>query len=269
MESNLMRLIADKQENGEELALITVLSSNLMKTGSPGTMMVVDQYGLVIGGDLGDPNLQEMARKEAERSMGKGISRKVLLKYEDKQIEIFINYLAQKEKLIIVGSGNLVMDIYQFAVNLGYSIIIVDNMPETLTRERFPLAQELLLGDIAEQLGAIDITDDTSIVIASYHHESDIPALLAVIESSARYIGILGNKRKVTAYFGILNEMGIADKFMNRVFIPVGLDIGGQRTADIALSVMAEVQAVKHGKSGGFLSTQQLTTGIERREELF
>lgn len=269
MEPKLMRLIADKQERGEEIALITILASNLMRSGQPGDMMVVDQYGLVIGGDLGDPALQEMARMEAERTMSKGISRKATLRCEDKQIEVFINILAQKEKLIIVGSGNLVMDIYQFAVNLGYHICIIDHKPETLTRERFPLAHELLLGNIVEQLGAIEIDAETSIVIASYHHEFDEPALMAVIDSPARYIGILGNKRKVTAYYAKFNELGIADHYVNRVHIPVGLDIGGQKTADIALAIMAEVQAIKHGKAGGFMSINQQVTGIERREELY
>jgi len=264
-----MHLIADKQESGEEFAVITVIASNLRQACRPGTMMVVDQYGQLAGGGLEDSLLQEKARQEAEKSLSRGISRKIILNSEEGSVEIFINVFCRKDRLIIVGSGSLVQDIYQIAVILGYYISIIDNRSETLIRDRFPLAHELLLGDIVELLNSCEITEDTSIVIASHHHEFDEAALQAVIKSPARYIGVLGNKRKVTAYFGRLNEMEIPDELINRVYIPIGLDLGGQKTSEIALAVMAEIQAIKYGRPGGFLSMKHVKKGIERREELF
>lgn len=269
MKPSLINLAADKLNSGEEIALVTIISSNLLQNGQPGALMVVDQYGQIIGGGIGDETLQEMARIEAEKSMSTGLSRKLSLSYENKQTEIFIKVFCHKEKLIIIGSGNLILSIYQMAIHLGYRIIIVDNQPDTLTRERFPLAEQLLLGDIAENLGSIEIDANTSVVIASYHHEYDDVAIQAVINSSARYIGVLGNKRKVTACFSRLNALGVDDELMNRVYIPVGLDLGGQKTSEIALSVMAEIQAVKYGREGGFLSVKHIKKGIEKREELF
>lgn len=269
MKPSLINLAADKLNSGEEIALVTIISSNLLQNGQPGALMVVDQYGQIIGGGIGDETLQEMARTAAEKSMSTGISRNKFLTHEDKQAEVFITVFCHKEKLIIVGSGNLILSIYQLAINLGYQIIIVDNQPDTLTRERFPLADQLLLGDIAEHLSSIDIDANTSVVIASYHHEYDDVAIQAVINSSARYIGVLGNKRKVTACFSRLNALGVDDELMNRVYIPVGLDLGGQKTSEIALSVMAEIQAVKYGREGGFLSVKHIKKGIEKREELF
>lgn len=174
-----------------------------------------------------------------------------------------------RDPLIIVGSGSLVLDIYRFAVLAGYRIIIIDDHPETMTRDRFPLAQAVQCGDIAELLKSCEITDNTSIVIASYHHEWDEVALLAVIHSPARYIGILGNKRKVTAHFSKLNSLGIAESLIDRVFIPVGLDLGGQKTTEIALAVMAEMQAVKYQRPGGFLTIQHVKRGKVERDELF
>ncbi|HHV16534.1 MAG TPA: xanthine dehydrogenase, partial [Gelria sp.] len=156
-----MRIIADKLEGGEEVALVTVLSSNLMQSGQPGDVMVVDQFGQVVGGDIGDSTLQEKARREAERSISKGLSRKIMLSNDDMLIEIFIKVFCRKDKLILVGSGNLVQDIYQIAAVMGYDISIIDNRPETLTRERFPLANELLLGDIVELLKSSEIDSNT------------------------------------------------------------------------------------------------------------
>lgn len=114
------------------------------------------------------------------------------------------------DKLIIVGSGSVALNIYKIAMVLGYRITVVDNRTETLTEARFPGADKLLLGDIVENLSSCDIDENTSIVIATHHHKFDEPALKAVIHSPARYIGILSNRRKAASYFDNLRAQGIA-----------------------------------------------------------
>lgn len=173
------------------------------------------------------------------------------------------------DKLIIAGSGNLALNIYKIAVILGYNITVIDNRSETLTRERFPQASELLLGDIVELLGTCDITETTSIVLVTYNHESDEQALQAIIKSPARYIGVLGNKRKVTTYFRKLESLGICEEFINRVHIPIGLDLGGQLAAEIALATLAEIQAVKYGRPGGFITIKHVNKETVNHDELF
>ena len=160
----------------------------------------------------------------------------------------------------------MVQDLYELALVVGFNVSIIDNRPETLNRERFPLANELLLGDIVELLQSSTIDSNTSIVLISHNHEYDEPALLAVVNSPARYIGILGNKRKVTAYFSKLNEMGVTEELMNRVYVPVGLDLGGQRTSEIALAIMAEIVALKYGRPGGFMSIRSITKEMDRHD---
>ncbi len=173
------------------------------------------------------------------------------------------------DKLIIAGSGNVALNIYRIASILGYNITIIDNRSETLTRERFPQASQLLLGDFVELLGACDITETTSIVLVTYNHESDESALQAIIESPARYIGVLGNKRKVTTYFRKFESLGISEDFIGRVHIPIGLDIGGQLAAEIALAAVAEMQAVKYGRPGGFITIKHVSKEFINHDELF
>ncbi len=266
MGPNLIQIFADKEKDGKEVALVTITASNLMQGGNPGTRILVDQFGQVIAGEIGDSMFQEMAAKEAQRYISKGLSRKVMLSSGDKFMEMLINVSCPADKLIIVGSGNMVQDLYELAIVVGFNISVIDNNPVTLTRERFPLANELLLGDIAELLKSSTIDSNTSIVLISHNHEYDEPALLAVINSPARYIGILGNKRKVTAYFSKLNEMGVAEELMNRVFVPIGLDLGGQKTSEIALAIMAEILAVKYARPGGFMSIRSVTREMERHD---
>jgi xanthine dehydrogenase accessory factor len=266
LDSNLIRIFADKKQDGKEVALVTITASNLMQGGQPGTMIIVDQFGQVFAGEMGDCIFQEMVAKEAQRYISKGLSRKLMLSSGDKSIEIFINVSCPADKLIIVGSGNMVQDLYELAIVVGFNISVIDNNPETLTWERFPLAHELMLGDIAELLKSSAIDSNTSIVLISHNHEYDEPALLAVVNSPARYIGILGNKRKVTAYYSRLNEMGVAEQLMDRVYVPVGLDLGGQKTSEIALAIMAEILAVKYGRPGGFMAIKSLPREMERHD---
>ena len=266
MDPYLIQIFADKEQDGKEVALVTITASNLMQGGKPGTMILVDQFGQVIAGEMGDCMFQEMAAKEAQRYISKGLSRKIMLSSGDKFMEIFINVSCPADKLIIVGSGNMVQDLYELALVVGFNTSVIDNNPETLTRERFPLANELLLGDIEELLKSSTIDSSTSIVLVSHNHEYDEPALLAVVNSPARYIGILGNKRKVTAYFSRLSEIGVPEELMNRVYVPVGLDLGGQKTSEIALAIMAEILAVKYGRPGGFMSIRSITREKERHD---
>ncbi|MDD3268947.1 MAG: XdhC/CoxI family protein [Syntrophomonadaceae bacterium] len=269
MEANIMRLLAAKQDVGEDAALVTVISANKSRACRPGAMLLLDQFGEMIDNTIEDGLLRDNALKQARICLNQGFSRRVQLEADDGTAEVFINVFSHGDRLIIVGSGNVALNIYRIAVILGYRISVIDNRAETLTRERFPEARELLLGDIVDILGKLEINETTSIVLVTHHHEFDEVALHAIIRSSARYIGILGNKYKVTAYFSKLDEVGIPQILLDRLHIPIGLDLGGQKAAEIALAAVAEMQAVKYGRSGGFVVLQHDAKGIIERDELF
>lgn len=269
MEADIMRLLAARQEAGEDAALVTVISTKGARGCRPGLMMLVDQFGEIIGNMIDDNRLRENAQKEAQGCLNRGFSRKLWLDSDEGSAEVFINVFSHGDPLIIAGSGNVAVNIYRIAAILGYQITVIDNRAETLTRERFPDARELLLGDVVQLLGNCDINDKTNIVLVTHNHEFDEAALQAVIRSPARYIGILGNKHKVTAYFSKLDELGIPLQLLDRVHIPIGLNLGGQKSAEIALAAVAEMQAVKYGRSGGFVVLQRDAKGIVERDELF
>lgn len=249
-----MRLLAEYQEANKEAALITVTSSEGINNCSIGAMMLVNAEGEVVAGSLGSELIKKRAAEQGKVCINRGLSRKVLIDAPEGNVEIFINSFCNQDSLIIVGAGTVSLNIYKLAKMLGYRTTIVDNRPYMLSKERFPEAHELLLGDIVENLQFCSITENTNIVIATHHHEFDEKSLQAVISSPARYIGVLGNKRRVAGYFKNLEPLHISDEQMKRVHSPIGLDLGGKRTAEIALAVMAEIQAVKYQRSGGFIS---------------
>jgi len=172
------------------------------------------------------------------------------------------------DPLIIVGSGKVAWNVYKIAILLGYKVTVIDDREETMTAVRFPAVSQLLLGDVISILRKSSITETTSIVLVSHHHEHDLNALREVVYSPARYIGALGNKRKVTTYYYALEAEGIPVEALARVHVPIGLDIGGIGAAEIALSVMAEIQAVKYGRPGGFV-VLQARRGMVDTDDLF
>lgn len=174
------------------------------------------------------------------------------------------------ESLIIVGSGNVAWNVYRIAVILGYKITVIDNREKTLNRQRFPEASQLLLGDdVISLLKSCPITETTSVVLTSSHHEFDLAALCELAGSPVRYVGALGNRRKVTAYYAVLEAISVPPQWLERVHVPIGLDIGGHIAAEIALSIMAEIQSVRYKRPGGFVVLQERRKGIGKRDELF
>lgn len=252
-----MRLLAEYQEANKEAALITVISSEDVTNCRTGAMILVNENGEVLAGSIGNELTQKRAIEQGKICLSRGLSRKVLLSVDNNSIELFINAFCNQDRLIIVGAGKVAENVYYYAKILGYRIIVVDNRAEMLTKARFPEADELLLGDIVKNLSEFTINDNTNIVIATSHHEFDEQALKAVISSPARYIGVLGNKRKVIEYFKNLEPLKISEELVKRVHSPIGLDLGGKKTAEIALAVMAEIQAVKYQRLGGFMSNQE------------
>lgn len=249
-----MRLLSEYQEANKEAALITVISSEGINNCSIGAMMLVNVEGEVVAGSFENELIKKKAAEQGKVCINRGLSRKVLIDVPEGNVEIFVNSFCNQDSLIIVGAGTVSHNIYELAKIIGYRITIVDNRPYMLSKERFPEAHKLLLGDIVEKLQSCTITENTNIVVATHHHEFDEKSLQAVIFSPARYIGVLGNKRRVAEYFKNLKTINITDELIKRVYSPIGLDLGGKRTIEIALAVMAEIQAVKYQRSGSFIS---------------
>lgn len=249
MELKLMRHITEKLEANEEVALITVINLESETSCSNGAMMVVGENGEALGKSLGGKLLDEEIAKEAVTCLNRGLNRKITVTANESSAEVFIGVLSNRQRLIIAGAGNIAHYVYRYARILGYQVTVLDNRAEMLNRQRFPEANELILGDMAANIAAYNINSNMSIVIASHNHEFDEAILQEAVTSPARYIGMLSNRRKAAEVFNRLRERGISEELMSRVHSPIGLDLGGGKTAEIALAIMAEIQANKYGRT--------------------
>jgi xanthine dehydrogenase accessory factor len=134
-------------------------------------------------------------------------------------------------------------------------VIVLDDRILFANRERFPDADAVRVGDMAEELKAMAITPSTYIVLITRGHKYDEPCLREIIHSSAKYIGMIGSRRRIKACFErFKNEEKIAEEVIARVYAPIGLDIGTETPEEIALAIMAEIVKVRRGGTAKSLS---------------
>src|SRR5207237_7495970 len=137
-----------------------------------------------------------------------------------------------------------------------------------VSRERFPDAKQLLVGDIEATLRNYPITPRTHIVLVPRAHAHDVQGLRAIIDSPASYVGMIGSQRRVWAVFKLLHEEGVPAEKLIRVRAPIGLDMGGGTPEEIALSIMAEITMLSHGGTGVAMSEPLRQRFMERLKRL-
>jgi xanthine dehydrogenase accessory factor len=128
--------------------------------------------------------------------------------------------------------------------------VVIDGMPRFATRERFPQADELLVGIPSEIAGKLEYNSSTFVVLTAHDYKYDIPVLKTVLKTEASYIGLLGSRKRGRAILDFLKESGVEEHALKRVCVPAGLDIGAQTAPEIALSILAEAFAVKASRQG-------------------
>jgi xanthine dehydrogenase accessory factor len=153
--------------------------------------------------------------------------------------------------LVVFGATHVAMPLVAMGHVMGLRTVVVDGRDHFATRERFPSADELLVGMPSELAERMPLGRQSVVVLLSHDYKYDLPVLKAVLASDAAYVGVLGSRRRGKALLDYLSGEGVPREQLERVRIPVGLDIGGTTPEEIALSVLAEAVAVLHGRSGG------------------
>ncbi len=170
--------------------------------------------------------------------------------------DLYIEVLRPPSTLIIFGAGAVAIPLVTFAKNLGFRTVVVDGRARFANRERFPDADDIRVGIVSEIAGQMQFNASTPIVLVAHDYKIDVPVLEKALAGDAPYIGLLGSRRRGAAILQMLRESGVAEHQLSRIRNPIGLDLGGETAADIALSIVSEVIAVMHGKSGSPLSTK-------------
>ncbi|HEV7223250.1 MAG TPA: XdhC family protein [Pirellulales bacterium] len=152
-------------------------------------------------------------------------------------------------RLLIVGGGHIGQAVGAWASDLGFDVWVVDDREEYVNPTRFPRAERLICGEIAPTLKNLEITPNTYCIIVTRGHNHDEEALFQLVNRQARYVGLIGSRRKIKLIFDDLEAEGVSPEALAKVYAPLGIDIGSQTVPEIAVSILAEL--ISHRNSNG------------------
>jgi xanthine dehydrogenase accessory factor len=259
--------IAQAVEQGQSIALATLVRVQGSTPRELGSKMLVYADGQ-IAGTIGGGAVEAAVIEEAVQALARGEPR--LLQYELREpdqgdlgicggeAEVFVDVIAPRPTLLVVGGGHVAMPVAELAYQCGFRVVVLDDRPEMVSAARFPHAAERLTGDMMAQLGELELTPQWHVVIVTRGHAHDLEALRAVVGTQAAYVGMIGSRRKVRTTYERLIADGVPQSLLERVHAPIGLDIGAQTPAEIAVSILAEIIWLRQGASDRLPTSMRL-----------
>ena len=160
-------------------------------------------------------------------------------------LEIFVEPVLPPAPLYIFGAGHVAFNLYRVAQIAGFEVTVVDDREGYANCERFPEAKEVVAADFEQAIAKLSPAESSYIVITTRGHRDDMRVLRWAVQTQARYIGMIGSKRKTIEIFRQLTEEGLSPQLFERVHAPVGLDIGAGTPEEIAVAITAELIAVR------------------------
>src|SRR3954464_5983093 len=258
MNQEVFAAVAEALEKGEPAALVTIVSTTGSTPQRVGAKMLVFPDGRLVG-TIGGGCYENDAFWKAREAI---TSRKPqLLHYEldddfaqetglicGGQMSVYIEPIEPSPELYVVGAGHVGYHLANLAHEVGFRVHVVDDREKFANRERFPHATEVVTEDIPAWIARTQLPPHAYVVIVTRGHTNDLEALRALAPRDLRYLGLIGSRAKVARIYDALSAEGMPAELLARVHAPIGLDIGAVTPQEIAVSILAELIAVKHGK---------------------
>ena len=203
--------------------------------------------------DLNDSELARRVLTDAQVALTSGKSQTKEYDLTHGSVEVWIEALSPPQSLVIFGAGHDAPPLVRLAKELGWHVTVADPRPAYATTERFPQADAVHAVSPQEALSVVTIDARTAVVLLTHNYHQDLALLERLLPLSPRYLGVLGPKRRTERLLAELPAALQTDEALSRLHSPVGLDIGADSPELIALSILAEIQAVTAGRPGGFL----------------
>jgi xanthine dehydrogenase accessory factor len=160
-------------------------------------------------------------------------------------LDIFIEPVLPPASLYVFGAGHVSINLYKTARSAGFEVTVIDDRESYANRERFPEAKEVIAEDFDQITARLSPSESAYIVIVTRGHRDDMRVLRWAVQTPAKYIGMIGSKRKTIRIFEELVKEGLPEKLFERVHAPIGLDIGAITPEEIAIAITAELIAVR------------------------
>jgi xanthine dehydrogenase accessory factor len=261
MNREVFAAVAEALERGEPAALVTIVSTTGSTPQRVGAKMLVFSDGRLVG-TIGGGCYENDAFWKAREAITH--RRPQLVHYElsddfaqetglicGGQMDVYIEPIEPSPELYVVGAGHVGYHLASLAHEVGFRVHVVDDREKFANAERFPHAVEVVAEDIPTWIERTALPPYSYVVVVTRGHTNDLEALRALAPRELRYLGLIGSRAKVARIYDALMEDGMPAPLLERVHAPIGLDIGAVTPQEIAVSILAELIAVKHGKVRG------------------
>ncbi len=241
--------LKEEVEAGRPVAVATVVR------GEPLGAKVLVLLQEVLG-SLGDATLDEEVVADARRLLvtERSETRPYSVVGREVGVEVFVEVHPPPPTLLIFGAVHVAQALTRFAKALGFRVVVTDARAKLATQERFPDADEIIQAWPDDALEQIAVQPNTYVAILTHDPKFDEPALLGTLDTPAPYIGAVGSRGTTRDRRRRLLEAGVPEEHLRRIHGPIGLDIGAETPEEMAISILAEIIAARHGRSGGPLT---------------
>jgi xanthine/CO dehydrogenase XdhC/CoxF family maturation factor len=256
-EDNPIQLLRKAIALRQKAVVVTLFDLNGNQNKQYGTCLLLEENG-TLSGKIPIPHIEDAVLKDLAEVMQNGES--VFKQYQSDEVSVtaFFEFLHPPVSLVVLGAGNDAIPLMKFADVLGWDFRIVDRRPTHATQERYPTASQILVTNPDVALEQLSYDSRTFFVLVTHSYKCDYYMLRSLCAASVPYVGVLGPKKKLKRILEELEEEGIhlSGEKKATIFGPTGLDIGAETPEEIALSIIAEIQAVLTGKKGGMLTNK-------------
>ena len=245
-------------ERGEPAALVTIVSTIGSTPQRVGAKMLVFSDGRIVG-TIGGGCYENDAFWKAREAIKTRRPEMVHYELSDDfaqetglvcggQMDVYIEPIEPSPELYIIGAGHVGFHLARLAADVGFRVHVVDDREKFANLERFPTAVEVVADEIPAWIDRANLPAHAYAVIVTRGHTNDLEALRVLAPRELRYLGLIGSRAKVARIYEALVEAHMPAEALRRVHAPIGLDIGAVTPQEIAVSILAELIAVKHGK---------------------
>lgn len=258
MNKDVFTAVADALERGEPAALVTIVSTTGSTPQRVGAKMLVFADGRTVG-TIGGGCYENDAFGKARQAIEARTPQLVHYELSDDfaqetglicggQMDVYIEPIEPSPELYVIGAGHVGLHLARLAHEVGFRVHVVDDREKFANAERFPDAVEIVVDDIPAWLARTALSPHAYVVIVTRGHTNDLDALRALAPRELRYLGLIGSRAKVARIYEALTAERMPAEQLTHVHAPIGLDIGAVTPQEIAVSILAELIAVKHGK---------------------
>ena len=249
-ENNPIALLEKSLLQKKNTVLVTLFSLKNFHGNQPGTCFYYD--GEIIHHTIGNNNLLSEVKEDTITVFRNKTS--LHKEFSEDELSAFIELVQPPVSLIIVGAGNDTIPLVEMASVLGWQLTLIDGRSTHANKQRFPKAA-IIVGKPAEAIKQVVTDARTFVLLMTHNYNYDLEMMGLLLQKNCRYIGTLGPKKRLQRIIHDLHEKGIAitEEQMQRIYGPMGLDVGAETAEEISLSILAEIKAVLEGRPGTFL----------------